>query len=295
MSSGSSIINCGTSENIRLRFNNNTIFEISSGSSSFPISVSTVNANITVNYDLTIAGSYRLYSNNISTTTPANTSSLFTNSTNTITIGNTSRTDDLIIGGNIKQNDYYRFKSNPTLITTATTISSPFYRLNKFAMVTLLGYTITLPEVNSSNLDMELVFKRMGGSLQTLTLAPVNSQAIFNNGNSRGQITNVTISTSQNLTALLSTQVSIASSGNFSVTAQPTNIITILSVSAGAYISIGQKINLPAPTGQRIITGYGTGNGLTGTYTCSVNITTNYTNQPYTGDANFGWLLLENN
>jgi len=234
-------------------------------------------------------------SNTLTAITDANPVTLYPSVTNSITIGNSASSQDVIINGDIKQKNYYRFKRNPTFITSATTLSSPFYKLNRFAMTTASGYTVTLPEVNSTNLDMELTFKRMGGSLQLLTIAQVNSQPIFGIGNSRGQITSTSISATQSLVTLASTQVSIASSGNFTVSGQPTTTINILSVSAGAYISVGQKINLPAPTGQRIITGYGTGNGGTGTYTVSVNITTNYTNQPYTGDANFGWLALDLN
>jgi hypothetical protein len=234
-------------------------------------------------------------SNTLTAITDSNAVVLYPSVTNSISIGNSASSQDVIINGNIKQNNYYRFKTNPTFITSATTLSGTFYKLNRFAMTTASGYTITLPEVNSSNLDMELTFKRMGGSLQILTIAQVNSQPIFGIGNSRGQITSSGMNATQSLVSFASTQVSIASSGNFSVTGSPTTTINILSVSAGAYISVGQKINLPAPTGQRIITGYGTGLGGIGTYIVNTNITTNYTNQPYTGDANFGWLALDLN
>ena len=236
----------------------------------------------------------QFFSNTLTALTDANPVTLYPSVTNSISIGNSASSQDVIINGNIKQNNYYRFKINPTLITSATTLSSPFYKMNKFAMTIASGYTITLPEVNNTNLDMELTFKRQGGSLQTLTVAQVNSQPIFGIGNSRGQITSSGMNNTQSLVSFVSTFVSPALTGNFTVTAQPTNIVNILSITSGSgsYITVGTTLTLAVGV-TRIITGYGTGNGGTGTYTVSVNITTNYTNQPYTAPALYGWLATD--
>jgi hypothetical protein len=234
-------------------------------------------------------------SNTLTALTNANPVTLYPSVTNSITIGNSASSQDVIINGNIKQKNYYRFKINPTLITSATTLSAPFYKINKFAMKTASGFTITLPDA-STVLDMELTFKRQGGSLQLLTIAQVNSQPIFGIGNGRGQITSTSISATQSLVTLASTFVSPALTGNFTVTGQPTTTVNILSITSGAdsYITVGTTLTLAVGV-TRIITGYGTGNGGIGTYTVNTNITTNYTNQPYTATALYGWLALDLN
>jgi len=235
-------------------------------------------------------------SNTLTALTNSNAVVLYPSVTNSISIGNSASSQDVIINGNIKQNNYYRFKINPTLITSTTTLSSPFYKINKFAMTTASGFTITLPEVNNSNLDMELTFKRQGGSLQILTIAQTNSQPIFGIGNSRGQITSSGMNNTQSLVSFVSTFVSPALTGNFTVTGSPTTTVNILTISSGAgsYITVGTTLTLAVGV-TRIVTGYGTGLGGIGTYTVNTNITTNYTNQPYTATALYGWLATDLN
>jgi hypothetical protein len=182
--------------------------------------------------------------------------------------------------------------SQNTLITSATTLTNPLRSYYPFTMKTAAGYIITLPEVTGTNVGTQLTFKRIGGSLQNLTIQMSANQPSFLLTTSVGTLANYTLcSTIQSCGTMTAIQSQDAGSGTFSNTAGSTTV-NIISQSSGT-LSIGGKITLGANV--RWITAYsGTvpiGNGGTGNYVINALIVAANTGQPYTSEVTYGYAV----
>ena len=176
-----------------------------------------------------------------------------------------------------------------TLVTGLTTLTySALRSYIPFTMKTTAGYTITLFEVNAVNVGSIITFKRMGGSLQPLTLAQVSNQVCFQASTSIGTLSSFIIaSATQSGGRIVAVQSQDAGSGTFTNAAN-SSTINILTQPTGT-LSIGGIINCNGNI--RHITAYGTGLGGTGTYTVNTAIVAANTGQPYTSSVSYGWAI----
>ena len=181
----------------------------------------------------------------------------------------------------------FQYLTQNDLITSATTLTNPLRSYYPFTMKTAAGYTITLPEVTSANVGTQLVFKRIGGSLQILTIAMSANQPSFLLGNAVGTLANYQlVGTAQSCGTMVAIQSQDAGAGTFSNTAGSTTI-TIVTQTSGT-LSIGGKINLNGV--DRWITANSVGSfGGTGNYIVNSAIATANTNQPYTSSVTYGY------
>ena len=187
----------------------------------------------------------------------------------------------------ISKSTTYQYLAQNDLITAATTLVNYFSYI-PFTMTTAAAYSITLPQIIASTQGMQMTFKRIGGSLQPLSITAVNNQPTFLSGNATGTATatNVIISATQScckITAILSQK---SGAGTFSNTAGSATI-TIVTVTGTTVLSIGGFIVLNGNI--RFITAYGTGLGLTGTYTVNATIAAANTGAAFTTGDTFGW------
>jgi len=183
----------------------------------------------------------------------------------------------------------YQYLGQGTLITTATTIGAPLLTYYPFTMKTAAAYAITVPQITSLNVGTQLVFKRLGGSLQALSLTTVSNQPTFLSGNAIGTTTatNVIISATQSCCKIIATETQNAGAGTFSNGAGSATI-TIDTQTSGT-LAIGGAITLNGNV--RFITAYGTGLGGTGTYTVNTAIVAANAGQPYTSSLSYGWAV----
>jgi hypothetical protein len=161
-------------------------------------------------------------------------------------------------------------------------------------MKTASGYTVTVPEITASTVGTQLVFKRIGGSLQILTLATTNNQPIFLSGNAVGVVGNSTIvSATQSCVTLVATQTQDAGAGTFNNSAGAT-VITVVTQTSGT-LTIGGIINCNGNV--RYITSYGTGLGGAGSTTYNINtaIAGPNTGANYTSSISYGWSVVSVN
>jgi hypothetical protein len=184
-----------------------------------------------------------------------------------------------------------------TLITAATTISYGVAKYYPFTMRTAASYSITAYEITSVNVGHEITFKRLGGSLQNLTFTLVNAsgtgafpQPIFLLGTTLGTVTSpqTIISTTQNCVTMTSLITQTAGAGTFTNIAGSATV-TIVTVTSGT-LAIGGWVTLNG--NERQIIAYGTGLGLTGTYTVNAVIAGANTGQAFTSNVSYGWGVL---
>jgi hypothetical protein len=155
-------------------------------------------------------------------------------------------------------------------------------------MKTTAGYTITLFEVNAVNVGSIITFKRMGGSLQPLTLAQVSNQVCFQASTSIGTLSSFIIASAvQSGGRIVAVQSQDAGNGTFTNAAN-SSTINILTQATGT-LSIGGIINCNGNI--RHITAYGTGLGGTGTYTVNTAIVAANTGQAFTSSVSYGWAI----
>jgi hypothetical protein len=147
-----------------------------------------------------------------------------------------------------------------------------------------------VPEITVATVGTQLIFKRIGGSLQILTLATSTNQPIFLGGNAVGVVGNSTIvSASQSCCTLVATETQDdTGSGTFSNSAGST-VITI-NTELGGTISIGGILNLNGNI--RYVVSYGTGLGGTGTYNINAAISGANSGAGYTTSSTFGWCVV---
>lgn len=183
----------------------------------------------------------------------------------------------------------FQYLTQNDLITSATTLTNPLRSYYPFTMKTAAGYTITLPEVTSANVGTQLVFKRIGGALQILTIAMSANQPAFLVGNAVGTLANFQlVGISQSGGTMVGIQSQNAGAGTFSNTAGSTTI-TIVTQTSGT-LSIGGKINLNGV--DRWITAYSGGSfGGTGNYIVNSAIAAANTGQPYTSSVTYGYAV----
>jgi len=184
----------------------------------------------------------------------------------------------------------FQYFTIPALQTAAFTITEPMFSYYPFTMKTAAGYSATMPLISSANVGHQLTFKRIGGSLQALTMTMNSNQPIFLSGNATGTTSSpqTIISATQSSTTIVATQTGDSGTGTFSNTAGSTTI-TITAQNSGT-LTIGHNVSFNGNV--RTITGYGTGLGGTGTYTIDTAIAGANTNQPYTANITYGWCVL---
>jgi hypothetical protein len=206
----------------------------------------------------------------------------------TIQLGSNSET--VAISGVLKSG------LSPTIITTATTITAPFERFYYFMAKTAAAVVITLPLVTTSNVGMELTFKRVGGTNQilggiTATDASGFYQSIIIQGTSIGVASGTTktlIGTPQNFATLQAMQIQDAGSGTITFASGSTTI-TIVSQSSGS-ICIGGRITFAGfSTYVNAYIASTGGIGGTGTYIVATAPSTTGTAVAYTSLQSFGW------
>jgi hypothetical protein len=181
----------------------------------------------------------------------------------------------------------FQYLSQNNLITSATTLTNPLLSYYPFTMKSAATYTITLPEVNVVNVGTQLVFKRIGGSLQSLGIGMSNNQPAFLLGNAVGSLANFQlVGAAQSCGTMVAIQSQDAGAGTFSNVAGSTTI-SILTQTSGT-LSIGGKINLNGV--DRFITAYSGGSfGGTGNYIVNSAVAAANTGQPYTSSITYGW------
>lgn len=182
----------------------------------------------------------------------------------------------------------YQYLTQNTLITAATTLTDPLRSYYPFTMKTAAGYIVTVPEITALTVGTQLVFKRIGGSLQILTLATTNNQPIFLGGNAVGVVGNSTIvSASQSCCTLVATQIQDAGAGTY-LNAPGSASISITQTSGT--LAIGGIINLNGTI--RYIVSYGTGLGGSGSYNVNATLPTSSGGLPYTSSVTYGWSVV---
>ena len=187
----------------------------------------------------------------------------------------------------------YQYLGQETLITTATTLNSPLLSYYPFTMKTTSAYAVTVPQITSLNVGTQLVFKRIGGSLQTLSLTTVSNQPTFLSGNAIGTTTatNVIISATQSCCKIIATETQNAGTGTFTNVAG-SSTITIDTQTSGT-LAIGGIINCNGNV--RYITAFLTGlGGATigaNTYTVNAVIAGANAGQNYTSSLTYGWCV----
>jgi hypothetical protein len=187
----------------------------------------------------------------------------------------------------------YQYLSQETLITVATTIGAPLRSYYPFTMKTAAAYAITVPQITSLNVGTQLVFKRIGGSLQALSFTTVSNQPTFLSGNAIGTTTasNVIISATQSCCKIIATETQPAGTGTFTNLAGSATI-TIDTQTTGT-LSIGGIINCNGNV--RYITAYLTGLGGAAlganTYTVNAVIAAANSGQNYTSSLTYGWCV----
>ena len=218
------------------------------------------------------------------------------NASNQIKIGRNTETveidGNLVVAGSSSSRTF-KYQSQNTLITAATTLTNPLKSYNPFTMKTNAAYTVTLPEVTASNVGTMLTFKRIGGFLHILTIAMSANQPAFLLGSSVGQLTSFSLCiATQTCGVIVAIQSQDAGSGLFSNAAGSTTV-NITTQTSGT-LSIGGIINLNGNI--RRITGYsatapvGNGGG-TGNYIINTAIAAANTNAPYTSSVTYGWAV----
>lgn len=187
----------------------------------------------------------------------------------------------------------YQYLSQETLITTATTLSIPLRSYQPFTMKTAAGYAVTVPQITTLNVGSQLVFKRIAGSLQALSLTTVSNQPTFLSGNAIGTTTatNVIISATQSCCKIIATETQPAGTGTFTNLAGSTTI-TINTQTSGT-LSIGGIIDCNGNV--RYITAFLTGLGGAeigaNTYTVNTAIVAANSSQNYTSSLTYGWAV----
>ena len=187
----------------------------------------------------------------------------------------------------ISKSTTYQYLAQNDLITSATTLVN-YYSYIPFTMPTAAAYSITLPQIIASTQGMQMTFKRIGGSLQILSITAVANQPTFLSGGAIGTTTatNAIISATQSCCKITSILSQKAGSGTFTNLAGSATI-TIVTVTGTTVLSIGGIINCNGNV--RYITAYGTGLGIGGTYTVNAVIAGANTGQSFTTSDTYGW------
>ena len=159
-------------------------------------------------------------------------------------------------------------------------------------MTTAAAYSITLPQITILNVGTQITFKRVSGSLQPLSITAVNNQPTFLSGGAIGTTTatNVIISATQSCCKITAILAQKSGAGTFN-NAAGSATITVVTVTGTTVLSIGGFIVLNGNI--RFITAYGTGLGIGGSTTYTVNATIAAANTGasfVTGDT-FGWAV----
>lgn len=205
----------------------------------------------------------------------------FQSSTNTLTSTN-------ILSTKVSSSTY-QYNVMPALITAASTLADPLSSLYTFTMKTAAAFAITMPAITSSNVGTQITFKRIGGSLQILSMTTVSNQPTFLSGIGLGTTTatNAIISATQSSTTIVASQTQDAGTGTYNVTAGSA-LITVATQTSGT-LSIGGIINCQGNI--RYILSYGTGLGGTGTYNLNATLPTASLGLSYTSSVTYGWVV----
>jgi hypothetical protein len=191
----------------------------------------------------------------------------------------------------ISKSTTYQYYEQSDLIIAATTLGA-YYSYIPFTMKTAAAYAITLPVIDSASVGTQITFKRIGGSLQALSITAQGNQPTFLSGNVRGTTTatNILVSASQSCSTIVATETGDVGEGTFT-NAAGSATITVVTQTSGT-ITMGQIINCNGNV--RYITAYITGNGAGANSTYSINalIATANTGQPYTTSLTYGWAIV---
>jgi hypothetical protein len=159
-------------------------------------------------------------------------------------------------------------------------------------MKTAAAYAITLPVIDSASVGTQICFKRIGGSLQALSITAQGNQPTYLSGNARGTTTatNILISASQSCSTIVATETGDVGAGTFT-NAAGSATITVVTQTSGT-LAIGHIINCNGNV--RFITAYITGNGgaSNGTYSINTAIAGANTGQPYSTSLTYGWAIV---
>lgn len=191
---------------------------------------------------------------------------------------------------NISKTRVSQFFGQNALITSATTIGVQFSYI-PFTMKTAAAYSITLPQITALNVGTQMTFKRIGGSLQILSIVALANQPTFLVGSAIGTTTatNAIISATQSCSTIVATQTGDVGDGTFTNTAGSATI-TIVTQTSGT-LAIGHIMNLNGNV--RYITAYLTGLGGAAigenTYTVNAIIAGANTGAAYTTSLTYGW------
>lgn len=181
--------------------------------------------------------------------------------------------------------------TNATTGNVTVTMSAPYYEYYPFTNV-VNSLTYNLPAITTAMVGMKLVYKRFGGTYNAVNFnpsVPYPGHAIFGLGGSAlgSTATQALISTTQNTCTIVAMQTQSSFTGTFTNTAGAT-VVTIVTTNgaifAGGYFSFNGNT--------RYITSCGTGRGGTGTYNIDTSITLANTNQPFTANVSYGWMVL---
>jgi hypothetical protein len=266
------------------------------------LTATTSTDNVFIGYRASTANKNQTYSTAIGSTATVNNSLTYATAigagsvcttSNTIQLGRTGDTTKCdILQSNKSSSTTFQYLTQNTLITAATTLTNPLFSYYPFTMKTAAAYTVTLPEITASTVGTQLVFKRVGGSLQSLLIAMSVNQPAFLLGTAIGTLSSFTLcSTAQSCGTMVAIESQNAGAGTFTNAAASTTI-TIVTQSSGT-LSIGGIINCNGNV--RYITAYGStgtpGLGGTGTYIVNTAITLANTAQAYTSSVTYGWAI----
>lgn len=191
--------------------------------------------------------------------------------------------------------DQYLGETSPTIISATTTLASPFYKYYTFFNPAGATIQVTLPTITAANVGLSFTFNRLGGPytapnftylLQAGT-ATADAQPAFYSASPQGSINFTTlIGTAQSTSNVKSVVIQPAGAGQYSNTAGSTSLV-INSVSSG-FLNIGGRVVLDGATYR--ITAFGTGTGLTGSYTVTPAIPLAHTGASFTSNVSYGWV-----
>jgi len=190
----------------------------------------------------------------------------------------------------ISKSTVYQYYEASDLITTATTLGA-YYSYIPFTMKTAAAYSITLPVIDSASVGTQITFKRIGGSLQALSITAQGNQPTYLSGNARGTTTasNILVSASQGSSTIVATETGDVGAGTFTNVAGSVTI-TVVTQSSGT-LTIGHIINLNGNV--RFITAYltGLGGASNTTYTVNTAIAGANTGAAYSTSLTYGWCV----
>lgn len=191
--------------------------------------------------------------------------------------------------------DQYLGETSPTIISATTTLASPFYEYYTFFNPAGAAIQVTLPTITAANVGLGFTFNRLGGPytapnftyLLQAGSAVAAAQPAFYSASPQGSVSFTTlIGAAQSTSNVKSVVIQPAGAGQYSNAAGSASLI-INSVSSG-FLNIGGRVVLDGATYR--ITAFGTGTGLTGTYTVTPVIPLAHAAAAFTSNVSYGWV-----